>query len=167
MKLIRVDELTGKQYQYSLPLLENESIEVVDVESTSSSKQERINRMIKTMAKASDKQEEEIINRIEPNYIYASISGYEYIKMNIIEFNWFIHILNALIEIDTDELGFYGVNLFVAKERESGNTHSYELVQFEFMGYASNVLDLSEALRQELFDWSNPETFFNNIKYLG
>ena len=135
-------------------------------EKKSSSKQERIKKMLEASGK---KIEEDLvfINRIEPNFIYASISGYEYIKMNIIEFIWFIHILNALIEIDTDELGFYGVNLFVAKERESGNTHSYELVQFEFMGYASNVLDLSEALRQELFDWSNPETFFNNIKYLG
>lgn len=163
MKLIRVDE-NGIQHQYLLPSLKKD-IDGID-EKKSSSKQERIKKMLEASGK---KIEEDLVftNRIEPNFIYASISGYEYIKMNIVEFNWFIHILNALIEIDTDELGFYGVNLFVAKERESGNTHSYELVQFEFMGYSSNVLDLSEALRQELFDWNNPETFFNNIKYLG
>lgn len=167
MKLIRVDELTGKQYQYSLPLLENESIEVVDADSASSSKQERINRMIKTMAKASDKQDEEIINRIEPNYIYASISGYEYIKMNIVEFHWFVNIVNALIEIDSDEFGFYGINIFIAKERDGINSSNYELVQFEYMGFPSTISGLTDALRAGHFDGNDPHVFFDNIRYLG
>ena len=71
MKLIRVDE-NGIQHQYLLPSLKKD-IDGID-EKKSSSKQERIKKMLEASGK---KIEEDLvfINRIEPNFIYASIKN--------------------------------------------------------------------------------------------
>ena len=168
MYLIRIDE-NGAQQQYKFPGLEKDGIENEKIENSTLSKSGKEARIKKMMEASGKKVEEKIefINRVEPNYIYASISGYEYIKMNIVEFFWFVNILNALIEIDSDELGFYGINLFVPKENVGAGTHSYELVSFELGEYSSTVLGMSDALKAGLFNSEDPLSFFDNIRYLG
>jgi hypothetical protein len=165
MKLIRIDESTGHQYQYSLPKLENDDI-VEKQNEDSSGKTERIRKMLEIKGIKQSKEEKEFINRIEPMYIYASISGYEYIKMNIVEFLWFLNIINALMEIDADELGFYGINLFVSRKKEANNSNSYELAQFEFGGHPSTISGMTDALREGLFDEEDPMGFFDTVRYL-
>lgn len=168
MFLIRIDE-TGIQHQYKFPTLEKEPGLCSSQGSTqaTSGKEERIKRMLAASNKKLETTDMEFVNSIEPNYIYASISGYEYIKMNINEFIWFINILNALIEIDTDELGFYGINLFAPKEAFGSSIKSYELVPFELGTYSSTVMGMTDALRAGLFDEENPMSFFDDIRYLG
>ena len=167
MYLIRIDE-NGAQHQYKFPGLEKDGIENEKIENSTLSKSGKEARIKKMMEASGKKVEEKIefINRVEPNYIYASISGYEYIKMNIVEFFWFVNIINALIEIDTDELGFYGINVFVSKKKETDVMDTYELVQFEIGGHLSTISGLTDALREGLFDSEDPLSFFDNIRYM-
>lgn len=165
MYLIRVDD-TGYQYQYKFPKMENDQVLEKTENSSTSGKEERIKKMLAASGKNIE-EKKEFINRIEPNYIYASISGYEYIKMNIVEFFWFVNILNALIEIDTDEFGFYSINLFVVKNVVGSSVASHELVSFEMGGYPSTISGMTDALRDGLFNSEDPSDFFDNIRYLG
>ena len=95
MKLIRIDEI-GKQYQYNLPDLKAEFPE----QEGQSSKQERINKMLEAQGKGKNKTDIDFQNYLEMGHIYATISGYEYIKMDLNEFWSFVNILNALASID-------------------------------------------------------------------
>lgn len=177
MKLIRVEE-TGVQFQYSLPTLQAEASIIQDETGKNKTlteedirKQERINKMLIAQGRTPEKVKGELANHIEPNFVYLSISGYEYIKMNLEEFWWFVNIINALANIDADELGFYGINLFVCKEVISAN-RSYELVQFEYTvlsgdTYSGNISGMCDALMALDFNETSYKNFFSNIKLLG
>ena len=164
MKLIRVEE-TGKQYQFNLPDLKAEQ----EQEGQTSSKQERINKMLAAQGKG--KVDTEFANYIELNFVYATISGYEYIKMDINEFWNMINSMNALASIDSDELGFFGVNFFVPKKNEVSNSFALDLVQFEYNSggntYSGNVIGMCDALAQSDFSNENFELFFTKLRYLG
>lgn len=166
MKLIRVDE-SGKQYQYNLPDLKAEFSE----QDGQSSKQERINKMLEAQGKSQNKSDTEFANYIELNFIYATISGYEYIKMDIKEFWNMINSMNALASIDSDELGFFGVNFFVPKKNDLSNSFALDLVQFEYNSggnaYGGNVIGMCDALARSDFSNENYELFFTKLRYLG
>lgn len=161
MKLIRIEE-TGKQYQFNLPDL-NAEVQIEEV----SSKQARINKMLESQGKSPNKEEIEFHNYLEMGYIYATISGYEYIKMDLNEFWSMINTLNALASIDSDELGFYGLNLFVPKKSSSAGLNAIELVSFEFNNHQNNVLGMCDALTSGDLTKENLNEFFNLIRYLG
>lgn len=166
MKLIRVEE-TGKQYQFNLPDLKSEQ----HTEAETSSKQARINMMLEKQGKNLNKVDSELNNYIELNFVYATISGFEYIKMNKTEFWHMINSMNALASIDSDELGFFGVNFFVPKKKESSNSFALDLVQFEynFNGnvYDGNVVGMCDALANLDYNANNHSLFFEHLRYLG
>ena len=162
MKLIRIDEI-GKQYQYNLPDLKAEFPE----QEGQSSKQERINKMLEAQGKGKNKTDIDFQNYLEMGHIYATISGYEYIKMDLNEFWSFVNILNALASIDSDELGFHGINLYVPKLNNNGTSSSIELIPFEFCEHPNTVLGMCDALASEILSKENLNEFFNLIRYLG
>lgn len=166
MKLIRIDEI-GKQYQYNLPDLKAEFPE----QEGQSSKQERINKMLEAQGKGKNKTDIDFQNYLEMGHIYATISGFEYIKMNKTEFWHMINSMNALASIDSDELGFFGVNFFVPKKKESSNSFALDLVQFEynFGGnvYDGNVVGMCDALANLDYNANNHSLFFEHLRYLG
>ena len=168
MKLIRVEE-TGKQHQFNLPDLKAENQDTQEQET--SSKQMRINKMLEAQGKSPNKSDTEFTNYIELNFVYATISGYEYIKMDIKEFWNMINSMNALASIDSDELGFFGVNFFVPKKNEISNSFALDLVQFEYNSggnnYSGNVFGMCDALAQGDFNLENLELFFTKLRYLG
>ena len=161
MKLIRVEE-TGKQYQFNLPDLKAD-VEVEEV----SSKQARMNKMLEASGKSQNVGDILPNNYLEMGYIYATISGYEYIKMSLDEFWSFINTLNALASIDSDELGFYGVNLFVPKINNLSNSNAIDLVPFELGTYQNNILGMCDALTSGDLTKENLNSFFSLIRYLG
>lgn len=168
MKLIKIDEI-GKQYQYNLPDLKADNQDYQEQET--SSKQARINKMLEAQGKTSNKIDTNFSNYIELNFIYATISGYEYIKMDLKEFWNMVNSMNALSSIDSDELGFFGVNFFVPKKNEVSNSFALDLVSFEYNSggnvYNGNVFGMCDALAQGDFDIENIELFFTKLRYLG
>lgn len=165
MKLIRLDEF-GKPYQFNLPDLKAEHREQSDQEQQSS-KQERINKMLEAQGKSKTKTDIDFHNYLEMGYIYATVSGYEYIKMDLNEFWSFVNVLNALASIDSDELGFYGINLYVPKSNNTGTSSTIELVSFEFYEHSNTVLGMCDALASGTLSKENLNEFFNLIRYLG
>ena len=165
MKLIRVAD-TGIQHQFSLPSLSADGFAKIDMSEEDMRKQERINKMLIAQGRTPERVTKDFINHIEPNYIYATISGYEYIKMDLKEFWWFMNIINALANIDADELGFYGINLFVCKESLSINK-SVDLVQFEYAGHEGNISGMCDAIMLGDLNEKNYDSFFTEIRLLG
>lgn len=157
MYLVRMDE-NGITQQYGLPYLEVQN----NVQNELSGKEERIKKMLEKSGKL--EKNLDLPNNLEDGYIYASISGYEYIKMDLHEFWWFINILNALANLDADELGFFGINLFVVKITDSGNK---ELVAFELGTNSNTVLGMCDALMSGDIKKENISKFFEMIRILG
>lgn len=162
MKLIRVEE-SGKQYQFNLPDLKAEHQE----QEATSSKQERINKMLEAQGKSQNKLDIDFHSYLEMGYVYATISGYEYIKMDLNEFWSFVNVLNALDSIDSDELGFHGINLYVPKLSAGGTSNTIDLVPFEFGEHQNTVLGICDALTSGILTKENLNEFFNLIRYLG
>lgn len=172
MKLIRVED-TGVQYQFKLPTLEpdyeenglNKPRPVTEEEIR---KQDRINKMLIAQGKQPNKAKVEYQSYLELNCIYATVSGYEYIKMDAVEFWHMINTLNALANIDANNP--YGLNLFVCKLKLGSNTE-YELVQFEYNAngniYSGTLEGMFDALGAEDYNESNHNLFFNNLRFLG
>lgn len=178
MKLIRIEE-TGLQIQYNLPDLTYDGLEANDsskepVTEEEIRKKERINKMLLAQGKTPENQKVELFNYIEPNFIYATSSGYEYIKLTLDEFWAFINTLNALASIDLDESGFYSLNFYVSNQVNFGNkTTSKDLVQFEYYSSdkvnwcSNNALSICDALAAGIINEQNYKNFFNDIKLLG
>lgn len=162
MKFIRVED-TGVQYQFILPSMEPDDKQIDT--NVSESKRMRIDMMLKAQGKQSDAK---LVfeNYVEPGFVYVTMSGFEYIKMDITEFWNMINVLNALANIDADELGFFGLNLFVCREK-NGASKEYELAQFEYNTFAGNVLGICDALMAGELHKDNYNTFFNDIRILG
>ena len=95
------------------------------------SKNERIARMLAAQGKHEEINRSNFVNYIESGYFYVTSSGEEYLKMGLNDFWKFIEVCNALSMIDAGEQGFYSVNVYYPKVKESynsdGQTNSKEI----------------------------------------
>ena len=145
MQLIVVNDI-GTQKLCSLP-----SGEPIKNSLEESSKNERIIRMLKAQGK---EPEEENQNYIEANFFYLTLSGEEYLKVNLNELWNCIEICNALCMIDSGEFSFYAINVYYSKSNDFENT----------LGKTSKETNLDSFI---IKDFESNEEFSSSIGNLG
>ena len=122
MQLIVIDDI-GMQKLLSLPSGEEIKLEAnLDNTTISDSRKERIARALKAQGRGIEIKTDEFKNYIEEKYFYLTVSGSEYLKMDLQEFWQFVNVCNALSMIDAGEQAFYAVNVYYPKLRQTSNS---------------------------------------------
>ena len=104
MQLIVIDDI-GMQKLLSLPSGEEIKLEAnLDNTTISDSRKERIARALKAQGRGIEIKTDEFKNYIEEKYFYLTVSGSEYLKMDLQEFWQFVNVCNALSMIDVIDI---------------------------------------------------------------